>query len=77
MMRSFLLACGLFIIFVGAQCFAVDRFVLKDSAPDAVKQAAQQGEGKAVLVPNDWVPWSLLSTGTILSLFALTGENKG
>lgn len=79
MMRSFLLAAGIFVFLIGAQCFAVEKFVFKEDAPVSAQQAdPATKDGKVVMVPADWVPWSLLSTGTIISLFALnTSGDKG
>lgn len=75
MSRAFFLAVGLFVMFLGVQTLAVQRFVLKahESPPAQVSRsgAASAGSNK-VLEPPPWAPWSLMATGAVVSLYAVT-----
>jgi len=74
MWRSFFLAIGLFVCLVGAECLAVQKFVLKARVP--VAQAPGESQTKLgpqkEIVPREWAPWSLLSTGAVVSLYSFT-----
>jgi hypothetical protein len=61
MWRSFFLALGLFALLLGAQCMVIDR--------------ATWGSGGDV-VPPDWAPWSLMSTGAVVMLYSFTLPKK-
>jgi len=76
MSRAFFLAIGLFVVFLGVQTLGVQRFVLKTREPAAQTTGAgvteaQPGANK-VLEPPPWAPWSLMATGAIVSLYAVT-----
>lgn len=76
MSRAFFLAIGLFVVFLGVQTLGVQRFVLKTREPPAAKvgvavSESQPGPNK-VLEPPPWAPWSLMATGAIVSLYAVT-----
>ncbi len=75
MSRAFFLAIGLFVVFLGVQTLGVQRFVLKtrDPAPpgNVAIGESQPGPNK-VLEPPPWAPWSLMATGAIVSLYAVT-----
>lgn len=78
MWRAFFLAVGIFLATLGAQCLAVEQFVM------AAEQKAQPQYGgfqpsagpQKVMTPPEWVPWTLLSTGSVVVLYSLT-INKG
>lgn len=77
MWKSFFLAVGIFLCIVGAECLAVQKFVLKARAP-----AEQRNEWFAAsepklgpqkeIVPREWAPWSLMSTGAVVCLYSFT-----
>ncbi|ASV76323.1 hypothetical protein THTE_3722 [Thermogutta terrifontis] len=75
MSRAFFLAVGLFVMFLGVQTLGVQRFVLKAHDPPAARAsgsgAAAAGPNK-VLEPPPWAPWSLMATGAVVSLYAVT-----
>jgi hypothetical protein len=76
MSRAFFLAIGLFVVFLGVQTLGVQRFVLKTREPPPPKAAVAMSENQPgpnkVLEPPPWVPWSLMATGAIVSLYAVT-----
>lgn len=76
MSRAFFLAVGLFVMFLGVQTLGVQRFILKTrETPPAGNRVAVTEDtagGNKVLEPPPWVPWSLMATGAIVSLYAVT-----
>ncbi len=90
MWRAFFLAIGISMCIVGAECLAVERFELATEAEIAEDFG---GEGPATLFgappptmlepvsqdiePPEWAPWSLLSAGTVIILYALTINRVG
>ncbi len=74
MMRACFLAIGLFIVFLGVQTLGIQRFTLKarESTPPVTATAEATPGPNRVLEPKPWVPWSLMSTGSVVSLYALT-----
>jgi hypothetical protein len=87
MWRAFFLAVGISMCIVGAECLAVERFEL------AGEEAVEEGPaGPATLFgssappplaanrdiePPEWAPWSFLSAGTVIILYALTINRGG
>lgn len=63
MFRSLFLALGVYSFLLGIEALAIDRAVLKkpESSP-----AAQQ----KVVVPPEWAPWSLMSSGAVVVLYS-------
>ena len=78
MWRSFFLAIGLFVMFLGAECIVVQEFRLRMHEPPQQQQsslfAPQQPQvgPQRVLRPQPWVPWSFLSTGAVVCLYSFT-----
>lgn len=76
MSRAFFLAVGLFVVFLGVQTLGVQRFILKSRtpapAPVGVAVTESQPGPNRVLEPPPWAPWSLMATGAIVSLYAVT-----
>ena len=79
MWRAFFLAIGLYMVLLGGQCLAVQKFTLKFRDQPIVQEA--QGfldetkvkpGAKKVIVPPPWVPWSLMSTGAVVCLYSFT-----
>lgn len=79
MWRAFFLAVGIFLASLGAQCLAVEQFVMAaDQNPQLVQYGTFQPAAAPPrqLMPPEWVPWTLLSTGSVVVLYSLT-INKG
>ncbi len=77
MWRNLFLALGLFTCIVGAECLAVQKFVLKKRLPVEVQSEWRaSSEAKPApqkeIVPYEWAPWSLLSVGAVMSLYTFT-----
>jgi hypothetical protein len=77
MLRSFFLAAGMFVCILGAECLAVEKVVLKlrDPPPASANPFAngEQALGpQKVIVPADWVPFSLLAAGAITIIYSFT-----
>jgi hypothetical protein len=79
MWRTFFLAVGVFLCILGAQCLAVDKFVLKGSEADA-RTDLLTGQKTVVhreISPPEWVPWSFLSSGAITCIYSFTLRRGG
>ncbi|MGQ9605294.1 MAG: hypothetical protein ACUVTW_03770 [Thermogutta sp.] len=74
MMRAFFLAVGLFVVFLGVQTLGIQRFELKarENAPPIAAASDAAPGPRRILEPKPWVPWSLMSTGAVVSLYAVT-----
>jgi len=80
MWRAFFLAVGIYFCVLGGECLVVDRFVMAGEQPAAEPAAPATMFGAAPaaasvqreLKPPEWAPWSLLSTGAVVILYALT-----
>lgn len=77
MLRPFLLAVGIYFCLLGGECLILDRAIL--AAEDRRPQAAPVGllsanpmVRKKEFVPPEWAPWSLISGGAVVILYALT-----
>jgi hypothetical protein len=88
MWRALFLATGIFMCILGAECLAVDRFVITSERapvdPAAPPAPATLFGGPAASVPAkrdieppEWAPWSLLSAGAVIILYALTINRQG
>ena len=77
MLRSFFLAAGIFVCILGAECLAVEKVVLKlrDPPPASMNPFtdAEKAQGpQKVLVPAEWVPFSLMAAGAITIIYSFT-----
>jgi hypothetical protein len=74
MWRSFFLAIGIVVCLLGAECLAVHKFVLKAraSVAQAPGESQKQLGPQKEIVPREWAPWSLLSTGAVVCLYSFT-----
>lgn len=76
MSRAFFLAVGLFVMFLGVQTLGIQRFILRGpESPPAARETgglANSGQTTKVLEPPPWAPWSLMATGAVVSLYAVT-----
>ncbi len=65
MWRSIFLALGIFSFVLGAEALLIDSAVFASRAADAHD-----------LVPAEWAPWSLMSTGAVVVLYSFTLPQK-
>jgi hypothetical protein len=63
MWRAFFLATGLFAVILGVECMLIDR-------------ASWAGPSGGEMIPPEWIPWSLLSTGAVVILYSFTLPKK-
>jgi len=73
--RSFFLAVGIMLLIVGIECLIIDSATLYSSPEypsDYLDPAAATGTTTRVVSPSEWMPWSLLSAGGIVVLYAVT-----
>lgn len=80
MWRALFLAIGIFLCILGAECLVVDRFVMASDQPpiSAETPATLFGAPPSAplatqdIEPPNWAPWSFLSAGAVVILYALT-----
>ncbi|MDG2380695.1 MAG: hypothetical protein P8N76_03400 [Pirellulaceae bacterium] len=74
MWRAFFLAIGITLGILGVECLIFDGAMVATPAAidDARSLSAGIPAGGKMIKPPEWAPWSLLSGGTIVSLYALT-----
>jgi len=82
MWRAFFLAIGIYMCILGAECLAVETFEMAPDEPPAAgaTPATLFGNPPAMrreIVPAEWAPWSFLSAGTVIILYALTINRGG
>jgi hypothetical protein len=86
MWRAFFLAIGIYLCILGAECLAVERFELagEETAVAPAGPATLFGSPPAPsmstqrdIEPPEWAPWSFLSAGTVIILYALTINRPG
>jgi hypothetical protein len=83
MNKNQFLTIGLLVLFFGLQFRWVDGFTLKAETQKAIQERmnkdrplAAQSYVSANLHPPEWLGWSLLSTGVILTAAALALKSK-
>jgi len=76
MWRSFFLAVGIMMVIVGAECLIIESATLyaaaETSAADFIDPDGNPGKTTKVVSPSEWMPWTLLSCGAIVILYAFT-----
>ena len=76
MWRSFFLAIGITLVIVGVECLAIERATLTDRAVQAnnVSNPPQPfgGVRRKDVVPPDWAPWSLMTSGAVVILYSFS-----
>jgi len=77
MWRAFFLAIGTYLVLLGAQCLTVDKVVLRLRQPareriDFFGSRIVELGPQRTLVPADWVPWTLISSGAVTCLYSFT-----
>ena len=75
MWKSFFLAIGITMCIVGVECLLIERATLTDAAV-ATRNVSYDGQPVAVrskdVVPPEWAPWSLMSTGAVIILYSFS-----
>jgi hypothetical protein len=82
MWRAFLLAIGISLLLVGAECLVLDRVILAQpgtsrSSSDLSQLDFAMTSPRKVLVPPEAAPWVLLASGAIAVLYARSGGGGG
>ena len=86
MWRALFLAVGIYMCILGAECLVVDRFVMagerqpvEDTSPATLFGASPPPPVAASrdIQPAEWAPWSFLSAGAVVILYALTINRQG
>ena len=85
MWRAFFLAVGIYMCILGAECLAVERFELAATEVEAGEATPATLFGNAPgpltasrdIEPQEWAPWSFLSAGAVIILYALTINRGG
>lgn len=82
MWRSLFLAFGISLLILGGECLVVDKAFLRvppeySQQPRFYQSQALAAVTRKELVPPEWAPWSLLSAGAVVSLYALTVNRNG
>ncbi len=78
MLRAMSLAIGITLCCLGLECMAVETFVLvssptEDTTPTASLLNGDQPEtATREYSPPEWMPWSLMSAGTVIILYSFT-----
>jgi len=66
MWRSLFLALGAYGCLLGVEALALDKAILKRHETAAAPAAQKE------IVPPDWAPWSLMSSGAVVVLYSFT-----
>jgi hypothetical protein len=84
MWRAFFLSIGIYFCILGGECLVVDKFVLvtKAEATETPTSATLFGSPPPAAAnkefePAEWAPWSFLSAGAVIILYALTINRGG
>lgn len=62
MWRSFFLALGIYTALLGLEGLVIDRAMLNPWVTDGTREVS----------PEPWLPWMLLSMGTVVVLYSFT-----
>jgi hypothetical protein len=89
MWKSFFLAVGIFLLFLGVETLVVEKFVMSDgkAIPRLVNGNGPAPQGgpfmpagyarmKREMTTKDWMPWSLLASGVITVMYTLSLHNR-
>ncbi len=78
MWRSFFFAIGAMLIIVGVECLLIESATLHSDRHETVQvgggwfQAPQTVQvNTRVVRPAEWIPWSLIASGTVVILYAM------
>ena len=75
MWKSFFLAIGITMCIMGIECLLIERATLTDAAV-ATRNASYNGQPTQFrskdVIPPEWAPWSLMSTGAVIILYSFS-----
>jgi hypothetical protein len=85
MWRALFLAVGITMCILGAECLVVEKFVMGAEGPPTEQAPATifgapptpLGVASRDIEPAEWAPWSLLSAGAVIILYAVTLNRQG
>lgn len=76
MWRAFFLAVGAMLFIVGVETLLIDSATIyargDSSAADLVDPGSSSSAKTKVVKPDEWLPWTSMSVGTIVVLYAFT-----
>lgn len=78
MWRAFFLAIGTMLVILGVECLVIDSATLAAEQQMAMPQGPAWFNPEPMLDPSrvirppEWIPWSLLASGAIILLYAMT-----
>jgi hypothetical protein len=77
--RAFFFAVGTMLTIVGLECLIIESATIVTDRPQTVQvsngwfQPPQTVQvGTRTIRPPDWIPWSLIASGTVVVLYALS-----
>jgi len=81
MWRALFLATGITLCIVGTECLAIEKATLKDGNKPAPSTgmfgtASDPPQPKREIVPPQWAPWSLISTGAVVVIYSFVIPNR-
>jgi len=77
MWRALFVALGFYCIVVGIECLLIDKAVWSERIKDTNTFTRTFQPNERELVPPDWAPWSLMSTGAVTMLYSFTLKRGG
>ena len=82
MWRAFLLAVGISLLLVGAECLVLDKVIL--AKPGLARRSSDLSHlsiasttSRKVIVPPEAAPWVLLASGAIAVIYSRSGGGGG
>ena len=79
MWKAFFVALGITLCILGVECLVLDKAILKKQKTETVAACAQSlfrpqesTPDPKELKPEDWHPWSLLSSGAVIILYSFS-----
>lgn len=80
MWRAFFFAAGAMLVIVGVECLVIDSATFSSEKVESVQQASSLFEqpqavsmrSNRTVRPPEWIPWSLIASGAVVILYALT-----
>ncbi len=76
MWRSLFIAVGISAVLLGVECLLIDKAVLARREAPAPGMQESVGRNREI-VPPDWAPWSLMSTGAVTVLYSFSLPRRG
>ena len=73
MWRAFFLAVGICLLVMGVECLMIDNAVWADNTRDVAASSDYYRSAPAkVFRPKEWMPWTMLTCGAVIVLYAST-----